>query len=45
MIEELDSKNKATEGMRYLAKQLCGRDPMPIKATKKSFLQRLARKG
>lgn len=45
MIEELDSKNKATEGMRYLAKQLCGRDLMPIKAAKKSFLQRLARKG
>ncbi len=45
MIEELDSKSKATEGMRYLAKQLCGRDPMPIKAAKKSFLQRLARKG
>mgnify|MGYP003678188715 FL=1 len=45
MIEELDPKNKATEGMRYLAKQLCGRDPMPIKAAKKSFLQRLARRG
>lgn len=45
MIEELDGKNKATEGMRYLAKQLCGRDPMPAKANKKSFLQRLARKG
>lgn len=45
MIEELDSKNKATEGMRYLAKQLCGRDPLPAKASKKSFLQRLARKG
>jgi pilus assembly protein CpaE len=45
MIEELDSKNKATEGMRYLAKQLCGRDPLPAKASKRSFLQRLARKG
>ncbi len=45
MIEELDGKNKATEGMRYLAQQLCGRDPMPVKANKKSFLQRLARKG
>jgi pilus assembly protein CpaE len=45
MIEELDAKNKATEGMRYLAKQLCGRDPLPAKASKKSFLQRLSRKG
>lgn len=45
MIEELDAKSKATEGMRYLAKQLCGRDPMPVKASKKSFLQRLVRKG
>ena len=45
MIEELDAKSKATEGMRYLAKQLCGREPMPMKAIKKSFLQRLARKG
>jgi hypothetical protein len=31
--------------MRYLAKQLCGRDPLPAKASKKSFLQRLSRKG
>lgn len=45
MIEELDAKSKATEGFRYLAKQLCGRDPMPMKASKKSFLQRLVRKG
>jgi pilus assembly protein CpaE len=45
MIEELDAKNKATDGMRFLAKQLCGRDVQPAKATKKSFLQRLARKG
>jgi len=45
MIEELDAKSKATEGMRYLAKQLCGRDPMPVKASKKSLLQRLVRKG
>ncbi|MES1989427.1 MAG: AAA family ATPase [Pseudomonadota bacterium] len=45
MIEELDAKSKATEGMRYLAKQLCGREPTPMKAIKKSFLQRLARKG
>jgi pilus assembly protein CpaE len=45
MIEELDPKGKSTEGLRYLAKQLCGRDPQPTKAAKKSFLQRLARKG
>jgi len=45
MIEELDAKSKATEGLRYLAKQLCGRDAMPVKANKKSFLQRLVRKG
>lgn len=45
MIEELDAKSKATEGMRYLAKQLCGREPMPVKASKKSLLQRLVRKG
>jgi len=45
MIEELDAKSKATEGMRYLAKQLCGRAPMPVKASKKSLLQRLVRKG
>lgn len=45
MIEELDPKGKATEGLRYLAKQLCGREPQIVKAAKKSFLQRLARKA
>lgn len=47
MIEELDPKGKTTEGLRFLAKQLCGRQPLPAKANSSifPFLKRLSRKG
>jgi pilus assembly protein CpaE len=46
MIEELDPKGKTTEGFRFLARQLCSREPAPAKASakKSSFLKRLIRK-
>ena len=48
MIEELDPKGKATEGFRFLAKQLCGRQAQPAKPAPSSifpFLKRLTRKA
>jgi len=47
MIEELDPKGKTTEGLRFLAKQLCGRQAQPAKAGSSifPFLKRLSRKG
>lgn len=47
MIEELDPKGKTTEGMRFLAKQLCGRQAAPAKSGSSifPFLKRLSRKG
>jgi pilus assembly protein CpaE len=46
MIEELDPKGKATEGMRFLAKQLCGREPAPVRpGSIFPFLKRFTRKG
>ncbi|HUD52983.1 AAA family ATPase [Parvibaculum sp.] len=47
MLEELDPKGKTTEGLRFLAKQLCGRQPLPAKANSSifPFLKRLSRKG
>ncbi|HMM15523.1 MAG TPA: AAA family ATPase [Parvibaculum sp.] len=47
MIEELDPKGKTTEGLRFLARQLCGRDAAPAKASqsKISLLKRIFRKG
>ncbi len=47
MIEELDPKGKTTEGLRFLAKQLCGRQAAPVKSSSSifPFLKRLSRKG
>lgn len=47
MIEELDPKGKTTEGLRFLAKQLCSREAQPAKANSSifPFLKRLSRKG
>ncbi|MEN6542355.1 AAA family ATPase [Parvibaculum sp.] len=48
MVEELDPKGKTTEGFRFLAKQLCGRQAEPAKPAGSSifpFLKRLTRKG
>jgi pilus assembly protein CpaE len=46
MIEELEPKGKATEGLRFLARQLCGREPQAAKVTSKlSFLKRFSRKA
>lgn len=47
MIEELDPKGKTTEGLRFLAKQLCGREVEASKANSSifPFLKRLTRKG
>ncbi len=48
MVEELDPKGKTTEGLRFLAKQLCGRQAQPAKPAASSifpFLKRLTRKG
>lgn len=45
MIEELDPKGKTTEGFRFLAQQLCGRDLRTPKSTKSSFFSFLSRKG
>lgn len=47
MIEELDPKGKTAEGLRFLAKQLCGREIEAVKAGSSifPFLKRLSRKG
>ena len=47
MIEELDPKGKTTEGLRFLSRQLCGRDAQPAKSGSSifPFLKRLTRKS
>lgn len=45
MIEELDPKGKTTDGLRFLAQQLCGRDLRAPKAAKSSLFSFLSRKG
>ncbi|MDP2125475.1 MAG: CtpF protein [Parvibaculum sp.] len=46
MIEELDAKGKTTEGLRFLARQLSGRDARALKAAKSSSIfSFLSRKG
>lgn len=45
MIEELDPKGKATEGLRFLAQQLCGREMRAPKPAKSSIFSFLSRKG
>ncbi|MEQ8741026.1 MAG: CtpF protein [Hoeflea sp.] len=45
MIEELDPKGKTTEGLRFLARQLCGREMRASKPAKSSMFSFLSRKG
>jgi len=45
MIEELEAKGKTAEGLRFLARQLCGREQRTQKAAKSSSIFRfLSRK-
>ena len=44
MIEELEAKGKTAEGMRFLARQLCGREQRAQKAASSSIFRFLSRK-
>jgi pilus assembly protein CpaE len=45
MVEELDPKGKTTEGFRFLASQLCGREARAPKPARSSLFSFLSRKG
>ncbi len=45
MVEELDPKGKTTEGFRFLAGQLCGRETRAPKPARSSLFSFLSRKG
>ena len=45
MIEELEPKGKTADGLRFLARELCGREARAPKAARSSLFSFLSRKG